>query len=136
LLPTTLVIGREAPLRIINFFVSVGRVIFGKNSKQGSIRDMRKPVLGVKEPTAEETANNDTTMPKNPSANTIPSKGYVLEIDGKFKSEFETSDAGMKSALDLKKKYPQIQVNVYDAKEHARTLVDLAAKSAVSIGPA
>jgi hypothetical protein len=78
----TLVIGREAPLRIINFFVSVGRVIFGKNSKQGSIRDMRKPVLGVKEPTAEETANNDTTMPKNLSANTIPSKGYVLEIDG------------------------------------------------------
>jgi hypothetical protein len=131
----TLVIGREAPLRIINFFVSVGRVIFGKNSKQGSIRDMRKPVLGVKEPTAEETANNDTTMPKNLSANTIPSKGYVLEIDGKFKSEFETSDAAMKSALDLKKKYPQIQVNVYDAKEHARTLVDLAEKSAVSIGP-
>jgi hypothetical protein len=136
LLPTTLVIGREAPLRIINFFVSVGRVIFGKNSKQGSIRDMRKPVLGVKEPTAEETANNDTTMPKNLSANTIPSKGYVLEIDGKFKSEFETSDAAMKSALDLKKKYPQIRVNVYDAKEHARTLVDLAEKSAVSIGPA
>jgi hypothetical protein len=131
----TLVIGREAPLRIINFFVSVGRVIFGKNSKQGSIRDMRKPVLGVKEPTAEETANNDTTMPKNLSANSIPSKGYVLEIDGKFKSEFETSDAAMKSALDLKKKYPQIQVNVYDAKEHARTLVDLAEKSAVSIGP-
>jgi hypothetical protein len=97
---------------------------------------MRKPVLGVKEPTAEETANNDTTMPKNLSANTIPSKGYVLEIDGKFKSEFETSDAAMKSALDLKKKYPQIQVNVYDAKEHARTLVDLAEKSAVSIGPA
>jgi hypothetical protein len=136
LLPMTLVIGREAPLRIINFFVSLGRVIFGKNSKQGSIRDMRKPVLGVKAPTAEETANNDTTRPKNPSVNTIPSKGYVLEIDGKFKSEFETSDAAMKSALDLKKKYPQIQVNVYDAKEHARTLVDLAEKSAVSIGPA
>ena len=95
----------------------------------------RKPVLGVKEPTAEETAT-DTTMPKNPSANTIPSKGYVLEVDGKFKSEFETSDAAMKSALDLKKKYPQIKVNVYDAKEHARTLVDLTEKSAVPIGPA
>jgi hypothetical protein len=96
---------------------------------------MKKPVLGMKEPTGEETAKNDTTRPKNPSANTIPSKGYVLEIDGKFKSEFETSDAAMKSALDLKKKYPQIQVNVYDAKEHARTLVDLPDKSAVSIGP-
>ncbi len=96
----------------------------------------RKPILGVKEPTAEEAATTDTTMPKNPSANTIPSKGYVLEVDGKFKSEFETSDAAMKSALDLKKKYPQIKVNVYDAKEHARTLVDLTEKSAVPIGPA
>ena len=68
--------------------------------------------------------NNDTTRPKNPSANTIPSKGYVLEIDGKFKSEFKTSGAAMKSALDLKKKCPQIQVDVYDTKEHVRTLVN------------
>jgi hypothetical protein len=87
----------------------------------------------MKEPAVEEPANNDTTRPKNPSANTIPSEGYILEIDGKFKSEFETADAAMKSALDLKKKYPQIQVNVYDAKEHARTLVELTEKSAVSI---
>jgi hypothetical protein len=93
----------------------------------------KKPVLGMKEPAVEEPANNDTTRPKNPSANTIPLKGYILEIDGKFKSEFETSDAAMKSALDLKEKYPQIQVNVYDAKEHARTLVELTEKSAVSI---
>jgi hypothetical protein len=95
--------------------------------------NIKKPVLGMKEPAVEEPANNDTTRPKNPSANTIPSEGYILEIDGKFKSEFETSDAAMKSALDLKKKYPQIQVNVYDAKEHARTLVELTEKSAVSI---
>ena len=104
---------------------------------------MRKPILGMKEATlgmkearAEEAASSETTRPKNPSANTIPSKGYVLEIDGKFKAEFETSDAAMTSALDLKKKYPQIKVNVYDAKEHARTPVDLAEKPAVSTGPA
>ena len=97
--------------------------------------NIKKPVLGMKEPIAvDEFVNNDTTRPKNPSANTIPSKGYVLEIDGKFKSEFETSGAAMKSALDLKKKYPQIQVNVYDAKEHVRTLVELTEKSAVSTG--
>ena len=96
---------------------------------------MKKPILAMKEPAAEEAANNETTKPKNPSANTVPSNGYVLEVDGKFKSEFETSDAAMKSALDLKKKYPQIKVNVYDAKEHARTLVDLTEKSAVPIGP-
>ena len=91
---------------------------------------MKKPTLGVKEPAGEQPASNGSTRPKNPSANTIPSEGYVLEIDGKFKSEFETSEAAMKAALELKKKYPQIQVNMYDAKAHTRTLVELE-KSAV-----
>jgi hypothetical protein len=39
----------------------------------------------------------------------------------------------MKAALELKQKYPQIQVRVYDAKEHTRTLVELTDKSAVSV---
>ncbi len=93
----------------------------------------KKPALGMKEPTAEQPTSNDTIRPKNPSASTIPSEGYVLEIDGKFKSEFETSEAAMKSGLELKKKYPQIQVNVYDAKERARTLVELTEKSAAPV---
>ena len=73
------------------------------------------------------------TRPKNPSANTVPSEGYVLEIDGKFKKEYDSSEAAMVAALELKKKYPQIQVNVYDAKEHSRTLVDLTEKPAASV---
>lgn len=95
--------------------------------------NIKKPALGMKEPTVEQTAN-DMTRPKNPSANTIPSEGYVLEVDGKFKSEFDTAEAAMKSALELKKKYPQIQINVYDAKGHLRTLVELTEKPAVSVG--
>ena len=94
--------------------------------------NMKKSALGMKEPTVEQPASNGTTRPKNLSANKVPSEGYVLEIDGKFKAEFETSEAAMKAALELKKNYPQIQVNVYDAKEHARTLVELTEKSAVS----
>jgi hypothetical protein len=93
----------------------------------------KKSTLGMKEPTVEQPVNDDMARPKNPSANTIPSEGYVLEIDGKFKLEFETSEVAMKSALELKKKYPQIQVNVYDAKAHARTLVESTEKSAVSV---
>ena len=95
--------------------------------------NIKKPALGMKEPTGEQPTNTDAARPKNPPAGTIPSKGYVLEIDGKFKSEFETSEVAMKSALQLKKKYPQIQVNVYDAKERARTLVELTDKSTVPV---
>ena len=89
--------------------------------------NIKKPILGMKEPIVDEPAI-DTTRPKNPSANTIPSEGYVLEVDGKFKSEFDTSDAAMTLALELKKRYPQIRVNVYDAKEHARTSVEITEK--------
>lgn len=91
--------------------------------------NIKKPALGMKEPTVDQTASNGTTRPKNTSASTIPSEGYVLEIDGKLKSEFQTSEAALKSGLELKKKYPQIQINVYDAKERARTLVELTEKS-------
>ena len=91
--------------------------------------NIKKPALGMKEPTVDQTASNDTTRPKNTSASTIPSEGYVLEIDGKLKSEFQTSEAALKSGLELKKKYPQIQIHVYDAKERARTLVELTEKS-------
>jgi hypothetical protein len=61
----------------------------------------------------------------NPPANIRATEGYVLEVDGKFKSDYETSAAAMKVALELKKKYPQIQVKVYDAKERTRTPVEL-----------
>ena len=64
---------------------------------------------------------------KNPSANVLPTEGYVLEVDGKFKSGYESSEVASKAGLELKKKYPYIQVKVYDAKERTRTLVELSA---------
>ena len=85
-----------------------------------------KPSLGVKEKTTEQSANNGTTRPKNPSANVRPTEGYVLEIDGKFKSQYETSDEAMKAGLELKKKFPHVQVKLYDAKARTRTPVVLA----------
>jgi hypothetical protein len=78
----------------------------------------------LKETTIEKPVSNDT-RPKNPPANVLPSKGYVLEIDGKFKSEYGALDAAMKAALELKKKYPHIQINIYGAKERTRTRVVL-----------
>ena len=89
-----------------------------------------KPSLGVKEKTTEQSANNGTTRPKNPSANVRPTEGYVLEIDGKFKSQYETSDEAMKAGLELKKKFPHVQVKLYDAKARTRTPVELTEKSA------
>ena len=57
--------------------------------------------------------------------NTLPTEGYVLEIDGKFKSEHKTSEAAMKAGLELKKKYPHIRVVVYGAEQRTRTPIEL-----------
>jgi hypothetical protein len=65
------------------------------------------------------------TKSKNPSANLAPTDGYVMEIDGKFKTECQTSEDALKAGLELKKKFPFLQVYVYDAKERTRTLVSL-----------
>jgi hypothetical protein len=67
------------------------------------------------------------TRPKNPSANLMPTDGFALEIDGKLKTNYETSDQAMKAGLELKKKFPHIQVVVFDAKVRTRTLVSLPA---------
>ena len=84
-----------------------------------------KPVLKAKEIKGEKPEANGTTRPKNPSANVLPTEGYVLEIDGKFKSEYATSEQATKAGSELKKKYPQIQVKIFDAKERTRTVVEL-----------
>ena len=85
--------------------------------------NVKKPPLVMKETAGEQPTNNGTTRPKNPSANARPTEGYILEVDGKFKSEYENSEAALKVGLGLKKKYPHIQVKVYDAKERAWTPV-------------
>ena len=91
--------------------------------------NVKKPPLVIKEKTTEQPDNNGTTRPKNPRANTLPTEGFVLEVDGKFKSEYESSAAAMKVGLELKTNYPHIQVKVYDAKEQTRTPVELSEQS-------
>ena len=91
--------------------------------------NVKKASLVLKEPAVEQSADNGTTRPKNPPSNVRPTEGYILEVDGKLKSEFESSEASMKAALELKTKYPHIQVKVYDAKKRTRTLVELSEQS-------
>ena len=90
------------------------------------VDEVKKPALSVKEAKIEQPASNGgTTRPKNPSANILPTVGYVLEIDGKFKTKYETSEQATKAGSELKTKYPQIQVKIYNAKERTRTPVEL-----------
>ena len=54
-------------------------------------------------------------QPTIPRADAIPTDGYVLSIDGKLKTRYETSKEAMTAGAKLKQNFPVIQVEVYDA---------------------
>jgi hypothetical protein len=64
--------------------------------------------------------------PANLLANAIPTDGYVLSVDGKMKTRFETAKDAMTAASNLKEAYPVIQVAVYDAAKREYAPVELA----------
>jgi hypothetical protein len=76
----------------------------------------------------EQHVGKEENRPKNLKANILPTEGYGLEVDGRVKSQYETAEAAAKAGLELKRKYPQIQVKVFDAKERTRTAVELSAQ--------
>lgn len=47
----------------------------------------------------------------------MPTSGYALIVDGQIKSEFATKDAARAHAEDLKRRFPYLQVRVFDAQE-------------------
>ena len=46
-------------------------------------------------------------------------EGYVVEINGKFESEYGTLMGALKAGFGLKQKFPQSQVKVHDANEQS-----------------
>lgn len=74
---------------------------------------MKKPVLSIDEP-----------EPKKPlRADRPPTEGFVMVVDGHFKSEFDTLDAAENSSRELKSAYPMLQIEIYNAATKARTIL-------------
>jgi hypothetical protein len=92
----------------------------------GASNDAKAPKnLAVVPLTSKPIEIEVESRPKNLKANVLPSDGYGLEVDGKVKAQYDTAEAAKKAGLELKQKYPQIQVKVFDAKERTRTSVEL-----------
>lgn len=67
---------------------------------------------------------------KNPiPADALPPEGYVVEVGGKFNSEYGTFIAALKAGLELKNKNSQIKVKVSDAAHRTRPPGALSAPS-------
>ncbi len=64
--------------------------------------------------------------PRNIPANTAPTDGFSLEVDAKTKSQHPTLEAAMNAGAELKRKFPVLQVTIYDAEAKLRTPVEAA----------
>ena len=71
-----------------------------------------------------EDKRSDDKRAKFPRADLPPSAGFALSVDGKFKLDYPDMDGAMKVARELKKKFPVIQVAVYDAAAKIRMPVE------------
>ncbi len=59
-----------------------------------------------------------------------PERGrYLLQVDRQTKGSYTTSEAAQEVALVIKKKYPIVQVSVYDSVDNSNTLVEAPAAS-------
>jgi hypothetical protein len=74
---------------------------------------MKKPARSIDEPEQK----------KAPRADRPPAEGFVVIVDGHFKSEFDTVEAAEASGRELKSTYPMLQIEIYDAATRVRTLL-------------
>ena len=72
----------------------------------------------------KQSAMLKNSQPRNiQRADIAPSDGYVLVVDGHFKTQFVEEGAAKKAATELLAKYPMLQVEIYNASSKLRTLV-------------
>ena len=78
----------------------------------------------------EETKNNkepkppEAKKPLNQRADAMPTNGFVLSVDGKLKTQYQTAKEAETAAIKLKQRYPVIKVEVYDAVARLYTTID------------
>jgi hypothetical protein len=44
-----------------------------------------------------------------------PKSGFALEIDGRLKTEFSTKEGAERGAIELQRRFPMLQIRIYDA---------------------
>jgi hypothetical protein len=50
----------------------------------------------------------------------LPKSGFALEIDGRLETEFSTKEGAEHGAIELKRRFPMLQIRIYDAASQSR----------------
>ena len=70
--------------------------------------------------TINPTASLHTRKKMVAASRELPASGYALEVDGRLKAEFATKDGARAGGEELKKRFPMLQIRIYDAQTNAR----------------
>jgi hypothetical protein len=79
-------------------------------------RELRMP--------AKNAAKEEGAEDEKPTQNQPETERYLLQIDRQSKRSFKTPEAARKAALEIKSRFPALQVSVYDSVSRSRTVVD------------
>jgi len=74
----------------------------------------------------QRTQQMSTPTPLSRAGVGLPTSGYALIVDGRAKKEFDTRDSALKSAKELKGRFPNLQIKVFDAEKKQSETIELA----------
>jgi len=75
----------------------------------------------------QRTQRMSAPAPLSKAGTGLPTNGYALIVDGQTKREFDMQDRAMEAARELKRRFPMLQVKVYDAETKQSETIELAA---------
>jgi hypothetical protein len=76
-------------------------------------------------PAKKVDSTDHTEEQPRPEQKQPATERYLLEIDRQTKRSFTTPEAARSTALEIKARFPALQVSVYDGVTKSRTLIDV-----------
>jgi hypothetical protein len=89
-------------------------------------RELRMP--------AKNAAKAEEAEDEKPTQSQPETERYLLQIDRQSKRSFKTPEAARTAALEIKSRFPTLQVSVYDTVLGSRTILD-SSQSASKVAP-
>jgi hypothetical protein len=72
---------------------------------------------------AKSSAKSEKAEDEQPQQGQPETERYLLQIDRQSKRSFKTPEAARTAALEIKSRFPTLQVSIYDTLSGSRTVV-------------
>jgi hypothetical protein len=77
----------------------------------------------------KKAAQAEPTEEEHPPHQQTDTERYQLQIDRQTKRSFETLESARSAAVEIKTRFPTLQVSIYDSASKSRTMIDLPSTS-------